>query len=78
MNSMRELDDLPAEVRKVIADSHARLKQLLWANVAFEKPKMDVKSLCEPISAFFSGICIEANLNPEADAAEDQGFHADA
>jgi hypothetical protein len=63
VNSMRELDCLPAEARKVIADGTAKLKQLLRANVAFEKPNMDVNSLCELITAFFSGICIEANLN---------------
>jgi AcrR family transcriptional regulator len=65
VNSMRELDCLPAQARKVIADGSAQLKQLLRANVAFEKPSMDVNSLCELISAFFSGICIEANLNPD-------------
>jgi hypothetical protein len=48
----------------VIADGSAKLKQLLRANVAVENPKMDIKSVCELISVFFSGICIEANLNP--------------
>jgi TetR/AcrR family transcriptional regulator, copper-responsive repressor len=65
VNSMRELNCLPAEARKVIADGSAKLKELLRANVAVESPKMDVKSLSELISAFFSGICIEANLNPD-------------
>ena len=65
VNSMRELDCLPPEARKVIANGTAKLKQLLRANVSFEKPNMDVNSLCELISAFFSGICIEANLNPD-------------
>jgi AcrR family transcriptional regulator len=65
VNSMRELDCLPAEARKVIADGSAKLKQLLRANVAIENPKIDVKSVCELISVFFSGICIEANLNPD-------------
>jgi TetR/AcrR family transcriptional regulator, copper-responsive repressor len=65
VNSMRELDGLPAEARKVIADGRAKLNQLLRANVAVEKPKMDVNSVCELISAFFSGICIEANLKPD-------------
>ena len=63
VNSMRELDGLPAEARKVIANGLAKTNQLLRANVAAEKPKMDVNGLCELISAFFSGICIEANLN---------------
>src|ERR1700730_17841192 len=65
VNSMRELDGLPAEARKLIADAHAKLNQLVRANVAFEKPEMGVNSLCDLISAFFSGICIEANLNPD-------------
>src|ERR1700731_1850698 len=63
--SMRELDGLPAEARKLIADAHAKLNKLVRANVAFEKPKMGVSSLCDLISAFFSGICIEANLNSD-------------
>ena len=70
VNSMRELDCLPAEAREVIADGNTQLKQLLHANVAVEKPKMDVKSLCELLSAFFSGICIEANLNPDRKRAK--------
>jgi TetR/AcrR family transcriptional regulator, copper-responsive repressor len=65
VNSMRELDGLPAAAREVIADGNAKLKQLLRTNVAVENPKIDVKSVCELISVFFSGICIEANLNPD-------------
>jgi AcrR family transcriptional regulator len=65
VNSMRELDCLPAEARKVIADGTTKLKELLRANVAAENPKMDAKSACEMISVFFSGICIEANLSPD-------------
>lgn len=65
VNSMRELDGLPAEARKVIVDGTAKLKELVRANVAAENPNMDAKSVCELISVFFSGICIEANLNPD-------------
>ena len=65
VNSMRELDNLPPEARKVILDGRARTHRLLRANLASEKPKMDVNALCELICAFFSGICIEANLNPD-------------
>jgi hypothetical protein len=62
---MRELDCLPAEARKVITDGRVKVNQLLRANVAAENPKIDVKSVCDLISVFFSGICIEANLNPD-------------
>jgi TetR/AcrR family transcriptional regulator, copper-responsive repressor len=65
VNSLRELESLPAEARKVISDGRAKLNKLLRANVVFDKPKMDVNSLRELISSFFSGICIEANLNPD-------------
>jgi len=63
VSSMRELEGLPAEARKVIADGRAKLKRLLRENIASENPKMSVDALCEVVSAFFSGICIEANLN---------------
>jgi hypothetical protein len=75
VNSMRELDGLPTEARKVIAAGLAKLNRLLRANVAFEKPKMDVNSLCELISTFFSGICVEANLNPDRKRARRKVRH---
>ena len=72
MNSMRELTALPQEARKVIADGRAKLKRLLKANIAAENPKMDVDVLCELVSVFFSGICIEANLNTDRLRARDK------
>jgi AcrR family transcriptional regulator len=63
VNSMRELEALPSEARKVIADGRGKLNRLLRANIASENPKMDVDAMCDLISVFFSGICIEANLN---------------
>jgi AcrR family transcriptional regulator len=63
VNSMRELSGLPPEARKVIVDGRARLKRLMKANIAAEIPKMDVDVVCDLVSVFFSGICIEANLN---------------
>ena len=65
VNSMRELHNLPPEARKVILEGRASTHRLLRANLASENPKMDVNTLCELICAFFSGICIEANLNPD-------------
>jgi AcrR family transcriptional regulator len=65
VNSMTEVECLPPAAREVIEDGNATLKQLLRANVAAEKPKMDVTSLCDVIWAFFAGLCIEANLNPD-------------
>jgi AcrR family transcriptional regulator len=69
VNSMRELAALPPEARKVIADGRAKLKRLLKANIASEDPKMDVDAVCDLVSVFFSGICIEANLNSDRSRA---------
>jgi AcrR family transcriptional regulator len=69
VSSMRELAALPPEARKVIADGRAKLKRLLKANIASEDPKMDVDAICDLVSVFFSGICIEANLNSDRSRA---------
>ena len=69
VNSMRELTGLPPEARKVIVDGRAKLKRLLKANIASENPKMDVDVVCDLVSVFFSGICIEANLNTDRSRA---------
>jgi hypothetical protein len=70
VNSMRELTGLPPEARKVIVDGRAKLKRLLKANIAAESPKMDVDVVCDLVSVFFSGICIEANLNTNRSRAQ--------
>jgi AcrR family transcriptional regulator len=69
VSSMRELTGLPPEARKVIVDGRAKLKRLLRANIASENPKMDIDAVCELVSVFFSGICIEANLNTDRSRA---------
>ncbi len=72
VNSMRELKSLPPEARKVIVDGRAKLKHLLKANIASENPKMDVDMVCDLVSVFFSGICIEANLNTDRSRAREK------
>jgi len=72
VNSMRELTSLPPEARRVIVDSRAKLKRLLKANIAAENPKMDVDVVCDLLSVFFSGICIEANLNADRSRAREK------
>src|SRR5258707_4358746 len=72
VNSMRELKTLPPEARKVIVDGRAKLKHLLKANIAAENPKMDVDVVCDLVSVFFSGICIEANLNTDRSRAREK------
>jgi AcrR family transcriptional regulator len=72
VNSMRELPGLPPEARKVIADGRAKLKRLLKTNIAAETPKMDVDVVCDLVSVFFSGICIEANLIADRSRAREK------
>jgi TetR/AcrR family transcriptional regulator, copper-responsive repressor len=69
VNSMRELSGLPPEARKAIVDSRAKLKRLLKANIVSENPRMDVDVVCDLVAVFFSGICIEANLNADRSRA---------
>ena len=72
VNSMRELPSLPPAAHKVIADGRAKLKHLLKKNIASENPKMDLDVICDLVSVFFSGICIEANLNAERTRAREE------
>ena len=65
VNSMRELSSLPAEARQKMLDGRARLKRMLKQNIEAAKPKMDAGTICEIISVFFSGVCIEANMEPD-------------
>jgi AcrR family transcriptional regulator len=69
VNSMRELSGLPPEARKVIVGGRAKLKRLLKANIAAENSKMDVDVVCDLVAVFFSGICIEVNLNTDRSRA---------
>jgi TetR/AcrR family transcriptional regulator, copper-responsive repressor len=72
VNSMREVSGLPPEARKIIVEGRAKLKRLLKANIAAENPKMDVDVVCDLLSVFFSGICIEANLNADRSRAREK------
>jgi hypothetical protein len=58
-----------AEAWKMIADGRGSSISCCRANIEFEKLKMDVNSLGELISGFFSGTSIEANLRPDRNRA---------
>jgi AcrR family transcriptional regulator len=72
VNSMREVNGLPPEARKIIVEGRAKLKRLLKANIVAEHPEMDVDVVCDLLSVFFSGICIEANLNADRSRAREK------
>lgn len=64
INSFRELGQLPEEAHEIVADGKAQLKKLFAKNIAAGKTKMAPEALAEVVSTFFSGFCIEQNLNP--------------
>ncbi|MDG3006097.1 TetR/AcrR family transcriptional regulator [Paludisphaera mucosa] len=69
INSMREFAILPAEARQIVAENAGRLKGLLEFNVRAAGTKADPAAVAELISTFFSGICVEQNLEePKARA----------
>ena len=63
VNSLRELSALPPQAEKLITQNRPTLRKVLKANIAAADPDADADGLCELILVFFSGICIEANLN---------------
>lgn len=66
ISSLRELAILPPEAAAMLAQSRARLKQLLVDNVTAARPKPGVapEEVAELVQTFFTGISTEQNLNP--------------
>jgi len=62
VNSMREFAILPDEAHALVAENRAALQRLLAMNIKAENPKMDPRLLAEMVLSFFSGLCIERNL----------------
>jgi AcrR family transcriptional regulator len=63
VNSMREVAILPDEAYAVMTESRALLERLLATNIEAEKPGMAPSAIAEMVLSFFSGLCIERNLN---------------
>jgi TetR/AcrR family transcriptional regulator, copper-responsive repressor len=62
VNSLREVNDLPAEVRDTVIGNYNSIKALILPNVEAECPKQNVEALVEMVCMFFWGICIHCNL----------------
>lgn len=62
VNSMREIELLPAQAGEIVAEHWKNLRKLLLKNIAAEKTGMPPKALTEIVLTFFFGICIEQNL----------------
>lgn len=63
VNSMREFPQLPAAARHLVVQSAASIRTLLLDNIAAEKGS-DAPDLADLILTFFTGICLEQNLDP--------------
>src|ERR1700732_1052422 len=69
VNSMREFAILPDEAHALVAENRAALQSLLAMNIEAENPKMDPRLLAEMVLSFFSGLCIERNLESGKDSS---------
>jgi TetR/AcrR family transcriptional regulator, copper-responsive repressor len=70
ISSMREFAILPQKAHEIIARNRAEMKELLLKNIRAEKPKTDPTVLAELISTFFSGLCVEQNLDRKRPSTE--------
>ena len=66
VNSMREFSDLPRPARQLMLASVSRLKRQLSRNLAAARGEGagNNDALAGMVLTFFSGICLEQNLNP--------------
>jgi AcrR family transcriptional regulator len=69
VNSMRESAILPPAAIEIITGNRSKMKQLIAKNIAVERPKMDADSLAELVLTFFTGLCMEYNVNLSRAAA---------
>ena len=63
VNCMRELELLPSEARELIVENRKQLRQLFIKNISAEKTKMSPEAIADLVTTFFSGLCIEQNMN---------------
>lgn len=62
VNSMRELEILPAEARKLVSRGRIQLARMFEKNIAAERTVMSAGALAEIAATFFSGLAIESNI----------------
>ena len=66
VNSMREFSDLPPKARQLMVANVMKVHRQLIDNLAAERGDSDDNdSLAGLILTFFSGICLEQNLDPD-------------
>jgi AcrR family transcriptional regulator len=63
VNSLRDIGGLPPDAHRIIDDHNAMLKRLLIGNIKAESAGIaNVPLLADMILTFFSGLCIEQNV----------------
>ncbi len=62
VNTLRELDGLPAKAHKVIELQRTILKSLFLANIVTEKIRTKPDAMAEVLLTFYYGLSIEQNL----------------
>ena len=62
VQGLAELLPVSSSAHVVVAENRARLQQLLARNIEVEKPRMDPYAIADMVLSFFSGVCIERNL----------------
>jgi len=63
VNSMRELELLPDKAREIVSDFRSRMRRQIKKNIVASGCKSSPDALADMVLTFFSGICIEQNLN---------------
>jgi AcrR family transcriptional regulator len=63
INSLRELPQLPLEARRLIEQTRASLHAAFLKNIIAEHTSLPAEQVADMIATFFSGICIEQNIN---------------
>jgi TetR/AcrR family transcriptional regulator, copper-responsive repressor len=64
VNSMRDVHLLPPQGHEMIAAKNGGLKRLIAANIKAEASSANSGSLADIILTFYSGMCIEQNMDP--------------
>jgi AcrR family transcriptional regulator len=70
ISSMREFAILPHKAHEMIAKNRAEMMDLLVMNIRAENTQIDPALLAELISTFFSGLCVEQNLEGKRPSPE--------
>jgi AcrR family transcriptional regulator len=64
INAMREMESLPPAAGAIVSASQNAMLALLVRNIGAETTRLPARQIAEIVLIFFSGLCIEMNLDP--------------